>query len=107
MDDALHVRIPVKAGRHEIGAGFLKKPSTLLETERQPYQAHFNMDRSPRPQLALYSVAIAGPFDQVGVAETPSRQRIFVCRPAQRVERRRVCEDDSDAAWRDGRIGGR
>jgi len=83
FDDALHVRIPVKAGPHEIGAGFLKKPSTLLETERQPHQAHFNKDRSPRPQLALYSVAIAGPFDQVGVGETQSRQRIFVCRPAK------------------------
>ena len=83
VDDELRVRIPIKAGRHEIGAGFLKKPSTLLETERQPHQAHFNMDRSPRPQLALYSVAIAGPFDQVGVGETESRQRIFVCRPAR------------------------
>jgi mono/diheme cytochrome c family protein len=83
VDDELHVRIPIKAGRHEVGAGFLKKPTTLLETERQPHQAHFNMDRSPRPQLALYSVSIAGPFDQVGVAETESRQRIFVCRPAR------------------------
>ncbi|HYR84601.1 MAG TPA: DUF1592 domain-containing protein [Terriglobia bacterium] len=82
VDDALRVRVPVKAGPHELGATFIKKPSTLLETERQPYQAHFNMDRSPRPQLALYSVSIAGPFDQSGVEDTPSRQRIFVCRPA-------------------------
>src|SRR6185503_11304750 len=82
VDDALRVRLPVRAGPHEVGATFIKKPSTLLETERQPYQAHFNMDRSPRPQLALYSVSIAGPFDQSGVEDTPSRQRIFVCRPA-------------------------
>jgi hypothetical protein len=83
IDDALHVRIPIKAGPHKIGAGFLKKPSTLLETERQPHQAHFNRDRHPRPQLALYSVAITGPFSQGGAEDTPSRQRIFVCRPAQ------------------------
>ena len=65
------------------GVTVKKKSSALLETERQPYQAHFNMDRSPRPQLALYSVSIAGPFDQSGVEDTPSRQRIFVCRPAK------------------------
>ncbi|PYS53076.1 MAG: hypothetical protein DMG13_13965 [Acidobacteria bacterium] len=83
VEDALRVRVPVKAGPHELGATFIKKSSALLETERQPYQAHFNMDRSPRPQLALYSVSIAGPFDQSGVEDTPSRQRIFVCRPAK------------------------
>ena len=38
----------VTAGPHELGATFLKKPSALLETERQPYQAHFNMHRHPR-----------------------------------------------------------
>ena len=86
VDDALRVRVPVKAGPHQLGATFIKKPTTLLETERQPYQAHFNMDRSPRPQLAIYSVSITGPYDQTGVENTPSRQRIFVCRPAKPAE---------------------
>ena len=53
----------MKAGPHALGVAFLKKPSALLETERQPYQAHFNMDRHPRIQPAVYSISINGPYD--------------------------------------------
>jgi len=55
----------------------------LLESERQPYQAHFNMDRHPRIQPALYSVTVNGPFNPKGSGDSPSRQRIFVCTPAK------------------------
>jgi hypothetical protein len=79
VDQELKVRIPVKAGPHEVATAFLKKPSTLLETERQPYQAHFNMDRHPRIQPAVYSVSINGPYNATGVSDTPSRKRILVC----------------------------
>jgi hypothetical protein len=82
VDSDLHVRVTVKAGSHEITAAFLKKPSALLETERQPYQAHFNMDRHPRVQPALYSISITGPFDPKGPGDSESRRRIFVCHPA-------------------------
>ena len=47
LDRRLKIRVPVKAGPHTLGVTFLKKPSTLLETERQPYQAHFNFYRHP------------------------------------------------------------
>jgi hypothetical protein len=82
VDLGLHVRIPVKAGPHQIGVDFPKKRSALLETERQPYQAHFNMDRHPRVQPALYSITINGPYQATGPGDTPSRERIFLCRPA-------------------------
>jgi hypothetical protein len=76
------VRIPVKAGPHEIGVAFLPKSTALLETERQPFRAAFNTFRHPRTQPALYRVSIGGPFDASGPGDTPSRQRILVCRPA-------------------------
>ena len=82
VDKELKVRVPVQAGPHELGVTFPRRTSALPETERQPYQAHFNMDRHPRIQPAVYSVSIAGPFDAAGSADTPSRQRLFVCRPA-------------------------
>jgi mono/diheme cytochrome c family protein len=85
-DGHLKVRIAVEAGPHEVGAAFIKRPSALLETERQPYQAHFNYYRHPRIQPAVYSVSIVGPYDVEGPGETPSRERIFVCRPAQASE---------------------
>src|SRR5262249_36312554 len=83
VDSHLKARIPVAAGPHDIGAAFIKKSSALLETELQPYQAHFNYYRHPRTQPAVYSVSVTGPFDATGVGETPSRRRIFVCRPTR------------------------
>ena len=83
VDRGLLVRLSVDAGPHVVGAAFLKKSSALIETERQPYDAHFNMDRHPRTQPAVRSVSIAGPFAATGAGDTPSRQRIFACRPAE------------------------
>ena len=82
LDRRLKIRVPVKAAPHTLGVTFLKKPSTLLETERQPYQAHFNFYRHPRIQPAIYSISIVGPYAARGPGDTPSRRRIFVCRPA-------------------------
>ena len=83
VDQNLKVRVPVKAGPHAIGVAFLKRSSALLETERQPYQAHFNFYRHPRIQPAVYSISILGPYAASGPGDTPSRRRIFACQPAQ------------------------
>jgi hypothetical protein len=85
-DQHLKTRIGVKAGPHQLGVTFLKDPSALLETKRQPYQAHFNMHRHPRLSPAVYQVSITGPYRAQGHGDTPSRRRIFVCEPQQRGE---------------------
>ena len=82
IDNHLNVRVSVTAGPHRVGAAFIKKNSALLETTRQPYDAHFNMDRHPRQQPAVRTVSITGPFSPTGIGGTPSRERIFSCRPA-------------------------
>lgn len=82
VDQHLKVRIPVEAGTYDVGVAFIKKPFVVRETERQPYQASFNFYRHPRSQPALYSVSIVGPYAPADGGETPSRRRIFVCRPA-------------------------
>jgi hypothetical protein len=82
IDQHLKVRVPVSAGPHALGVTFLKNPSALLETGRQPYQAHFNFYRHPRIQPAVYSISIIGPYAAKGPGETPSRRRIFVSLPA-------------------------
>ena len=86
VEKDLNIRIPVKAGPHDVAVTFLKMPSTLLETGRQPYQAHFNMDRHPRITPALFSISINGPYNAKGPGDTPSRRRIFVCEPASSSE---------------------
>jgi mono/diheme cytochrome c family protein len=82
VDQHLNIRVPVGAGPHVLGVAFPKKPSVLLETPRQPYQAHFNSYRHPRVQPAIYSISIVGPYAATGAGNTPSRRRIFVSRPA-------------------------
>ena len=91
LDAHLRIRVPVTAGPHTIGVTFPKKPSVLLETARQPYEAHFNYYRHPRIQPAVYEVSIVGPYDPAGPGDTPSRRRLFICRPA------RPDEDDACA----------
>ncbi|MCY4660620.1 MAG: DUF1592 domain-containing protein [Acidobacteria bacterium] len=78
-------RVPVTAGPREVGVTFFKKPSALVEQVREPF---------PNPRVAgntgglagrqpfVRSVTITGPYGGTGVAETPSRERIFSCRPA-------------------------
>jgi len=73
------VRVRVSAGPHTVAAVFPKQASAMLETERQPYQAHFNMDRHPRITPAVFSVTVNGPYNAKGPGDTPSRRAIFVC----------------------------
>jgi hypothetical protein len=80
-DAHLKVRVRVTAGPHQVGVTFLKNASSLLETKRQPFQAHYNAHRHPRITPALYQVSITGPYASEGHGDTPSRRRIFVCEP--------------------------
>ena len=82
VDQHVRVRVPVKAGPHEVGVTFIKKPTELIETERQPYLARFNFYRHPRATPALYSVSITGPYEPDGPGDSPSRRRLFTCTPA-------------------------
>ncbi len=81
VDKHLTVRLPVTAGPHAIGVTFLKQPWAVLETDRRPYDVHFNVYRHPRVQPGVYEISVTGPFDAKGPGNTPSRDRIFVCRP--------------------------
>lgn len=126
VDRHLKVRLEVTAGPHQIAVAFVKKPSSLLETKRQPLNVHYNMYRHPRLAPAVYQVSIAGPFQNAGISETPSRAKIFICRPGSEREEdgcakaifanlmRRACRgpvDDADlekpmAMYRRGRERG-
>lgn len=81
VDAHLKLKFRATAGPHKLGVAFLKKPSSLLETKRQPYQAHFNMHRHPRLNPAVFQVSITGPWVASGSGDTPSRRRIFIARP--------------------------
>ncbi len=81
VDAQLKARIAMTAGSHDVGVTFVENPPDVLETKRQPYQAHWNLHRHPRQSPAIYQVTITGPYNAKGHGTTPSRQRIFSCEP--------------------------
>ena len=81
-EKALKVRLPLKAGPHKIAVTFAKEGSSLIETARQPTESRFNDRRHPRTAPAVDQVSVTGPYAPHGAGDTPSRRRLFVCRPA-------------------------
>jgi len=93
----MHVdfRMPVKAGAHDIGV-------TFLQTNHRPsldIYRHFSRSTLDNYTVRGYTfypavgyLRIAGPFDATVAADTPSRRKIFVCRPANRAEERPCAE---------------
>jgi mono/diheme cytochrome c family protein len=83
VDARLRVRIPVKAGPHEVTAAFIEGPVVALPERLQPYlrSSVDNFDWAGLPHMQTF--AITGPFDPTGVGDTPSRRRIFSCHPAE------------------------
>ena len=95
LDKDLKVRFTVSAGPHDIGVTFMNDSSSLLEAQRQPLLARFNERRHPRTAPAVDQVSMSGPYAAKGATDTPSRRRIFVCRPERRARDRRRKKDSS------------
>jgi hypothetical protein len=77
VDAHLRARLNVKAGPRELVVSFLKKPSSVIETLRQPYESRFNTHRHPRQGPAVFEVSVLGPLEDAGPGDTPSRRRIL------------------------------
>ena len=113
IDARMTTRVKVTAGPHEVGYTFRERPSQqqdVWQPSRRDSQEIHMIGGQPR----LKTVAIEGPYNVTGVSATPSRDRIFVCRPqapatepgcastilknlAQRAFRRPVTTQDVDA----------
>ena len=78
----LRVRVPVAAGPRTVTAAFIKKTDALAESVRQPFDRPHGEGDYLLYQPHLGTLTITGPFDATGVEDTPTRRRIFVCRPA-------------------------
>ncbi len=72
----LEVRLPLKAGPHDIGVTFVAHDEARDEETVRPR----GRGRGPLPALA--QVTIGGPYEGKGGGDTPSRRDIFVCRAA-------------------------
>ena len=93
-------RLQVAAGPREVGVTFYKQPSALVEQVREPFpnpRVAGNAGGLAGAQPFVQSVTIAGPYDAAGAADTPSRQRIFTCRPVAAAELAAGTADDPAA----------
>jgi len=82
-DGALQVRVPVKAGLHQVMATMLKTDDAEPEgpgPDRLPLFSRAS-DNGTSP-IAIAALWIGGPYGAKGPADSPSRQLLFVCHPA-------------------------
>ena len=86
-DEALQVRIPLKAGLRQVVATIVKaegiKPEGLGPDRIPIWSRESDVPGVP---LFISSLLIGGPYDGRVPQDSPSRQRIFVCQPAGRSE---------------------
>jgi len=86
IDERGHIRLSLKAGPHVITAAFLERSAASNPTRLQPFirSSTDTRDTSGHPHFEMFTVT--GPFNATGSGDTPSRRRIFICRPASRAE---------------------
>jgi mono/diheme cytochrome c family protein len=79
-DANLEVRVPVKAGLHEVGLSFVKR-AWEAEGVLQPPQTGFGRTTNEyyHGNPAVEIVMIGGPYGPVAAGDSPVRRKLFVC----------------------------
>jgi hypothetical protein len=72
----IDLKIPVKAGQRAIGVAFVRKAPPGADDIWATYAAN----------SGVQSLAITGPLTPTGLGDTPSRRRVFTCRPTSESE---------------------
>jgi mono/diheme cytochrome c family protein len=130
LDVDWQVRFQANAGPRDVALTFLNRTPALLENLLEPFERPApggpNGYYTTQKGAYLRSVVINGPHETTGPGTTPSRERIFVCRPstashesacatkilstlARRAFRRPVQEADLDSlitSYKEGRAEG-
>jgi len=85
-DIRLEFRMKVKAGPQDVGVAFLQKGYSANEDlVKRPvsstYDVFIGMQYGYTTAPHLSRVVVTGPYNSTGLGDTPSRRRVFVCRP--------------------------
>jgi hypothetical protein len=82
IDARLRVRLHLKAGPRAIGTAFIQRTlaQDTLQLRSFLRSSADTVDPTGRPHVD--TLTITGPFNPTGPGDTPSRRKIFVCRPA-------------------------
>ena len=86
LEARFRIRRPFTAGPHTIGVAFLKKSSATTLELLQPFGRERVDPITPVGITELDRVTLEGPFNVTSPGDSPSRRRIFACRPASERE---------------------
>lgn len=86
IDERGRARVPLKAGPHVITAAFLARTAAPNPTRLQPFIRSSTDTRDTAGHPHFETFTITGPFNPTGPGDTPSRRKIFTCRPLSRVQ---------------------
>ncbi|HEU4694306.1 MAG TPA: DUF1587 domain-containing protein, partial [Vicinamibacterales bacterium] len=75
--------VQVKAGIHDVAVTFIER-ARVQSDEFVGFLPGDEFSRGDREPRLVSGVKVDGPFNSPGVSETPSRRKIFVCRPDDR-----------------------
>jgi hypothetical protein len=81
IDQRLKTKVKVSAGPHMVGITFVRRNAAKSDEPLQPHER--NHDLQDMNGLPLIDhVNVTGPYNATGPGDTPSRRRVFTCRPA-------------------------
>ena len=96
-DDHLVLRAPLTAGPRTITATFPVKSFGVSESLSKPLLRSYPTPNSVAGLPAVSRIVVTGPLAAAGRGDTPTRRRIFACRPAA-VDEERACAETILAA---------
>ena len=79
--------VQVKAGIHDVAVTFIER-ARVQSDEFVGFLPGDEFSRGDREPRLVSGVKVDGPFNSTGVSDTPSRRKIFVCRPDSKTPER-------------------
>ncbi len=86
------IRFSTTAGPHSIGITFLRRSFAESDDRLQPHLPGTTQDRI----LSFSSFEVRGPFNPLGISQTPSREKIFRCYPTESSQESACAEEIID-----------
>lgn len=84
--------ILVKAGQRKVAAAFIRRTEGPYEDLIRPHEWSYANGGSGGPGITtlphIRDIIVSGPYNITGLSDTPSRKKIFTCRPTSASEER-------------------
>ena len=101
-----NIPVQVKAGTYDVAVTFIER-ARVESDEFVGFLPGDEFSRGDREPRLLGGVQVVGPFNSPGVSDTPSRRRIFICRPRANDAGDRPAPAASPRTWRAARSAAR